>query len=454
MGNPTSQSHDLNNPFQADTQSQKRALSYATTIKMLFDEVMTVKQPADRILANYFREHKKHGSKDRKVIRESLFGVFRWWGWLSNIAPDLEHNSQVTADWFSILTGCAYLENHSWKDIVTAWQTFSAASNTLDTANISPLESIADKQALLARLYPALSFDASALLPEWFWQVCPLEENQQLALIEAMSSRPPIWARAQGINTAQASAQLQAQGIDATDGHVFSDALNLGHKSMNLNEVALYKEGKLEIQDLASQVIGQICAPKKDELWWDTCSGAGGKSLQMRALMLAQGQGSGSIIASDIRSNALEELTKRAQRAHFSGISIARWKSDELPVPQAHFDGVLVDAPCSCTGTWRRNPDMRWIDGIECVEDKATLQLDILRRSSKAVKDGGHLVYATCSLSPQENEQVVNAFLLNNTDFSLCTLTHPFTQQTHDMLTIWPFEADSDGMFVAKMQKR
>ena len=162
----------------------------------------------------------------------------------------------------------------------------------------------------------------------------------------------------------------------------------------------------------------------------------------------------GSIISSDIRRKPLEELTKRAKRAGFSGINVAPWKSEALPVDANTFDGVLVDAPCSCTGTWRRNPDMRWLDDVNVVTDKHALQLDILTRSAKAVKAQGQLVYATCSLSPVENEQVVNAFLNANPEFELRTLTHPFKGTQVEMLTIWPQDANSDGMFVAKMIKR
>jgi len=438
----------------ADTPAQKRALSYATTIKMLFDTVMQNRQPADRILANYFREHKKHGSKDRKVIRETLFGVFRWWGWLNKLSQihntEADANEPLSPEWFAILAGCGLLENHTWQDICQAWQGFGNV--TLD-ASPQEADTIIAKQALLAACFPQLSFAADELLPVWFWQVCPVDEAAKPSLIAAMSSRPPIWARVQGIDSQNAAEQLQSKGIDASAGHYFAEALNLGHKSMNLNEVALYKSGQLEIQDLASQVIGQICAPDKDQQWWDACSGAGGKTLQLRALMLAQGKGQGSIIASDIRSHALEELNKRARRAKLKGISIARWKSDALPVPAEHFDGVLVDAPCSCTGTWRRNPDMRWIDGIGSVEDNAKLQRDILSRSSKAVKTGGVLVYATCSLSPIENQGVVDAFLAEHPEFTLQMLTHPFTGKQATMLTVWPFEANSDGMFVVRMLK-
>ncbi|MGL5360190.1 MAG: RsmB/NOP family class I SAM-dependent RNA methyltransferase, partial [Shewanella sp.] len=339
-----------------------------------------------------------------------------------------------------------------------AWQQLSRATCDYQKVQSLPTDNLNDKLTLLQTLFPHIAFTLEDLLPAWFWQVCPLEPAKQTQLIDAMSSRPPIWGRAQGISSHAAAAQLQALGLDASAGHYFDDAINLGSKSMNLNEIDLYKTGKIEIQDLASQVIGQICAPEPNALWWDTCSGAGGKTLQLRALMLARAAvnhtpASGQIIASDIRRNALEELLKRAQRAQFDGISIARWTSEALPVPAAHFDGVLVDAPCSCTGTWRRNPDMRWLDGIEAVLSKATLQLDILSRSSQAVKLGGQLVYATCSLSPLENEQVVQTFLEQHSNFALQPILHPFTGEATDMLTIWPFEANSDGMFVAKMNR-
>ncbi|WP_299568301.1 RsmB/NOP family class I SAM-dependent RNA methyltransferase [uncultured Shewanella sp.] len=445
----------------ANTPAEKRSLSYSSTIKKLFDEVMDTKMPADRIVANYFREHKKHGSKDRRVIRETLFGLFRWWGWLKQLGS--QHDEQT---WFKMLSACALLEQHSWRSFADAWQIFAGLSDAqveIITANIATDEiantdSVVAKNLLLKKLFTDFEFTETQLLPEWFWEVCPVEEGKtQIQLIEAMSSRPPIWARVQGQDTQKALAELQQAQIDATQSEFFNDAISLGSKSINLNEVKLYKNGLLEIQDLASQVIGNICQPKTDENWWDTCSGAGGKTLQLRSLMMqdaVKASSNGSVISSDIRSKALEELNKRAKRAGFNNISIARWKSEALPVEANHFDGVLVDAPCSCTGTWRRNPDMRWIDDRSCVEDKPALQLDILTRSAKAVKSGASLVYATCSLSPLENEAVVDEFLANNKEFSLETITHPFTHQQNTMLTVWPYEANSDGMFVAKMVKR
>ncbi|ABV88277.1 RsmB/NOP family class I SAM-dependent RNA methyltransferase [Shewanella pealeana] len=449
MIEPSSSPQDA---FQAGTPAQKRALSYSNTIHQLFISVMNEKLPADRIVGEYFRINKKHGSKDRRVIRESLFALFRWWGWLKKV-----HTSeQQDATWFACLSLVAELEAHKWPQFSEAWREFANQSAEFSLSQASQiLTSVSDRCEYLNQQFSHLSFNDAELLPEWFWTVSQVNDADKQAVIEAMCSRPPIWGRAQTLTQEQLIASLASKDIVAIASEFFDDAVSLGHKSINLNAIDAYQRGELEIQDLGSQVIGQICAPKADEQWWDTCSGAGGKTLQLRSLMLRQdSSASGEIVSSDIRRKPLEELLKRAKRAGFNGITTAPWKSDDLPVKASSFDGVLVDAPCSCTGTWRRNPDMRWLDEASVVTDKHALQLDILTRSAKAVKSQGQLVYATCSLSPIENEQVVNAFLAENSEFELQTLTHPFTGEQTQLLTIWPHEADTDGMFVAKMKKR
>lgn len=453
--------------LEVNSSSEKRALSYASTLYGLFNQILDTKQPADRVLANYFREHKKHGSKDRRVIRESLFGIFRWWGWGQQLSPDV--NGHQSADtWFMLLSSTALLEQHSWQDIRNAWQGFAKLKSKRIARSEQALTTdpcVNGKLMAFKELTDLTECKLEDLLPTWFWQYCHINQEDTLPLIEAMSSRPPLWARVQKLSRDQLVSELAKQGIEATVSPHFSDAFSLGFQSINLNEVAQYKQGQIEVQDLGSQVIGQICQPKADEQWWDTCSGAGGKTLQLRSLMVqdqqlaakqaeSAKQASGSITASDIRSHALEELKKRAARAGFDGISIAKWQSDALPVAANAFDGVLVDAPCSCTGTWRRNPDMRWLDDASSIEKMPALQLDILSRSSKAVKAGGTLVYATCSLAAAENQDVVQAFLANYSEFELVEIQHPFNGSKTKMLTVWPQDANSDGMFVAKMVKR
>jgi 16S rRNA (cytosine967-C5)-methyltransferase len=433
----------------ANTGAEKRAISYANTIFNLFDSVLSTKQPADRVIANYFREHKKHGSKDRRVIRESLFGLFRWWGWIQQLG-----NHKQEDIFFSMLASAAQLENHPWGDIREGWLAFSQHGEVLTPLPVPTSESVSDKLLAFQQFSNIHTTSIDQLLPNWFWQHCLIEsEVEKQLFIQAMSTRPPIWARAQQASRHVVLQKLSRDNVEASGSEFFDDTINLGHNSINLNQVAAYTEGYLEIQDLASQVIGQMCAPQANSEWWDACSGAGGKSLQLLSLMQQAGI-EGNIIASDIRTNALNELLKRAKRAHFKHISITPWKTELLPVKADYFDGVLVDAPCSCTGTWRRNPDMRWIDDVSAITEKPELQLDILKRSAEAVKMGGALLYATCSLTEIENQSVVNAFLKANTQFELEYLTHPFTGESTTMLTVWPQQADTDGMFVVKMRRK
>lgn len=433
----------------ANTGAEKRAISYASTIFNLFDNVLTTKQPADRVIANYFREHKKHGSKDRRVIRESLFGLFRWWGWIQQLG-----NHKQEEIFFSMLASAAQLENHPWIDIRDGWLAFSMQYDAAKPLPIPVSESVNDKLNTFQQFSNIHTATVEQLLPDWFWQHCVIEsELEKQLLVQAMSTRPPIWARAQQASRQVVLQKLSRDNVEASGSEFFDDTINLGHNSLNLNQVAAYTEGFLEIQDLASQVIGQMCAPQTNSQWWDACSGAGGKSLQLLSLMQHRGI-EGNIIASDIRTHALTELLKRAKRARFNHISIAPWKTDLLPVKASYFDGVLVDAPCSCTGTWRRNPDMRWIDDVSAITEKPELQLDILQRSAAAVKVGGELVYATCSLMEVENQSVVAAFLKSNSHFELERLIHPFTGGSTTMLTVWPQQADTDGMFVVKMRRK
>ncbi|WP_299495528.1 RsmB/NOP family class I SAM-dependent RNA methyltransferase [uncultured Shewanella sp.] len=458
---------DTPNNIEALSPLQKRALSYSNTLQRLFNEIINTRSPADRVLAQYFRDNKKHGSKDRKVIRETLFALFRWWGWLKKVAIQEENHN-----WYLQLGLTGLFEKHNWHELTNAWLAFaklkpahshllspylltnnelvSQDTPIIEKAHLLPLQ---DKQVLLEQL-TSLDYPLLDLVPDWSKNIGIFTDENTPSLIEAFSSRPPIWGRAQNINTQQLVEILKKSGIEAKAHSVFADSIHLGHKNINLSGLSLYNQGQLEIQDLASQVIGHVCAPKPNENWWDACAGAGGKTLQLRSLMLRQDPKSkGHIIASDVRYKALEELNKRAKRAQFKGIKTQAWVNNELPVNANSFDGVLVDAPCSCIGTWRRNPDLRWISDISAVQDKAPLQLDILNRSAQAVKVGGKLIYATCSLSSIENEDVVNAFLQSHPEFSLDTLTHPFTGQSHSMLTIWPCEANSDGMFVTKLTR-
>jgi len=221
-------------------------------------------------------------------------------------------------------------------------------------------------------------------------------------------------------------------------GHLFARG------GKHLSGAQAHKDGWIEIQDLASQQIALAVDVKPGQKVWDCCAGAGGKSLAIAARM----NNKGVIIATDLHGYKLDELKRRSKRAEFHNIRSFEWAGNEpLRLPkeiaqQQGFDWVLVDAPCSSAGTWRRNPDARWRFNAEDTQELVALQQQILSNVVKAVRTNGYLVYATCSWQVSENEAQVDWFLKNNPDFKLV-----------DQKMLGAPQQDSDAMFVAILKK-
>jgi 16S rRNA (cytosine967-C5)-methyltransferase len=162
----------------------------------------------------------------------------------------------------------------------------------------------------------------------------------------------------------------------------------------------------------------------------------------------------GTVVASDIRTHKFDDLRRRARRAGLSNIRTKEWKGKALPKKMTGYDGVLVDAPCSCSGTWRRNPDARWTTQRADVIELAELQLSLLTNAATAVRKDGTLVYATCSMFTRENDHVVQTFLRENQQFQLDPFKNPLDGTLTDgTLQIWPWDSDCDAMFVARMKR-
>jgi 16S rRNA (cytosine967-C5)-methyltransferase len=204
------------------------------------------------------------------------------------------------------------------------------------------------------------------------------------------------------------------------------------------------------IQDLASQCVGWICAPARGEHWWDACAGAGGKSLHLADLMEQQG----AILATDVRPGSLDTLRRRAQGRRRNMITCRAWDGTRDPAPGQCFDGVLIDAPCSGIGTWARNPDARWRTTESDITRRRVVQEQLLLAGADKVRPGGRLIYAVCTLTESETQAVIAGFLGARPDFQLEPTPHPLTSRaTPGQIWIWPWEADSNGMFIARMQR-
>jgi len=223
-----------------------------------------------------------------------------------------------------------------------------------------------------------------------------------------MQSRAPIDLR---VNTLKATRDavheaLRADGFAVEPTPCAPHGLRL-EGSAKLSATSLYNEGAFEIQDEAAQIASLLCAAKPGMRVLDFAAGAGGKSLALAAQM----ENHGEIVAHDITDARLKALAPRAERA---GATIIRPTSE---TPSGAFDVVLIDSPCSGSGTWRRQPELRWRITPESLAALRALQDDMLEQGAAFVKPGGRLVYATCSILPSENEDRIAAFLARHTDF-------------------------------------
>lgn len=225
-----------------------------------------------------------------------------------------------------------------------------------------------------------------------------------------------------------------------------------------------FKKGLIEIQDEGSQLIALCCGARPGQQVLDYCAGAGGKTLALANGMLVEERVKGRIVAMDLEPARLAKAKDRCRRARISDIVELRPLSEEknrkwLRRQKESFDCVLADVPCSGTGTWRRNPDMRWRVYGPSLEEITEIQADILEKVAGAVKPGGRLVYATCSLLPEENEHQIERFLNDHPEFKLKSLADIWPENLEvpcdgSYLRLTPRRHNSDGFFAAIMERR
>ena len=265
-------------------------------------------------------------------------------------------------------------------------------------------------------------------VPEWFLDHVPECEKELPALLET----PPIILRAIG-NRDEVLKALAEEGIkgETTEKSPFGIRLK---EYANLKNTKVWKQGLIEVQDEGAQLVALDIGVEPKQSVFDFCAGAGGKSLIFAQMM----QNKGFIQAYDITPKKLFELNKRATRAHISIIKIIL----KLEKPDKKFDHVVVDAPCSGCGTWRRSPNLRWNLTEKQLAHIVKVQGEILERASQYVKNGHYLSYITCSLTRDENEEQVEKFLRAHPNFKV------IKQKRYS-----PARTGTDGFFLSVMQK-
>lgn len=273
--------------------------------------------------------------------------------------------------------------------------------------------------------------------------------QQTLSFLAAQNSRAPLWIRLnQTERKTEVESDLKSHELEVK---WHGDRAAVVSGSFGVYQCESFKAGLFEVQDGASQQIAASVAAKPGEKIWDACAGGGGKTVALAADL----RGKGALYASDIREHKLLEAQRRCQRAGFHNVRTFVWDGETPPKfskeihLQAGFDAVLVDAPCSSSGTWRRNPDARL--RIADPTSRSTLhqlQLQLIQKAAEHVRPGGRLVYGTCSWCVDENEAIVDHFLA--TQNAMKGTFEPVQQ----VRLLGAPEMDSDTMFAAAIDKK
>lgn len=404
---------------------------------------------ADRSIALSLRNRRDLALPDHRFIAQSVFSLFRWHGWVEPLKLRTIEE-RLLLSWM--------LDAPLIHPVCRVWGNFVGRDASRLVA-LGDAPSWTQRAEGLKRWMEgrAVNADPWRLFPTWLRDHLPLPPGggspkaKYLELLETLQKRPPLWVRAQhtGADESALWTELKATGIKPWVHRTLLRAAKI-EANADIYHLPAFTRGELEIQDIASQAVALVCDPDPGERWWDACAGAGGKSLHLATLM----KGKGVVVATDTHENRLKEAVRRARRSPYRNISTKVWdgKGRHIAGKPKSFDGVLVDAPCSAIGTWRRNPDARWSLDSLAIPRLAELQLHLLLAASGGVKPGGTLVYSVCTLTPSETQGVVQKFLAASPDFKLDPFPNPLNgEETNGTLLIWPQDADSDAMFIARM---
>ena len=401
--------------------------------------------PADAIVSRFFRDHRGLGPRERATMAETVYTVLRKKLLFDHLAPSGSGPKERRL---------AILGFYGPGDFLRSALT-EQEINWLDQCEkVSPND-------LMER--------HRHNLPEWLVQ--PLKEqlgSEFWALAECLNQGAGLDLRVNTFKAKRAEVQkaLAQSGIKAVDTPYSPWGLRIAGKPA-LNKHEAFVRGDFEVQDEGSQLLSMLLDAKRGEMVVDFCAGAGGKTLAIGASMRSTGR----LYAFDTSAHRLDAFKSRLKRSGLSNVhpaAIAHERDDRVKRLTGKIDRVLVDAPCSGLGTLRRNPDLKWRQNLQSVQEMAVKQAAILQSASRLLKSGGRLVYATCSVLPQENEAIAEAFSAENPDFQPLPVGELLAAlKVHNASTLcsgaldgqlylrlWPHRHLTDGFFAAAWQRK
>tara|TARA_R110002073_G_scaffold332043_2_gene517426 strand:- start:520 stop:1791 length:1272 start_codon:yes stop_codon:yes gene_type:complete len=395
--------------------------------------ILPLKYPADATLRYFFRDNPALGIQDRAFIAESVFGILRHRFFLEHLMELATPRSLVLA--------------------------YLAKFHGMNLRELMPL--VSKTEATWLTEIKAITLETQSLaiqaeFPEWLIEKLKhfVSDTEILNLGRSLQQSAPLDLRVNTFLTKRDKVLeiLFQEGIQAqATPYSLSGIRLIGKPAINRHE--LFLSGKIEVQDEGSQILGYLLAPKRGEMVVDFCAGAGGKSLMLGALMNSKGR----IYAFDISEKRLNNLKPRLKRSGLSNLHpqlLAHENDIKIKRLAGKIDRVLVDAPCSGLGTLRRNPDLKWRQSLQSIEELKIKQAAILAAAANLLKPGGRLVYATCSFLPEENQTIIAAFLANHPQFTLLNCAELLAHQkipldTGEFLQLSPHQHHTDGFFAA-----
>jgi 16S rRNA (cytosine967-C5)-methyltransferase len=342
--------------------------------------------PAERIVEGFLRTHRAMTAPQREAVAEAIFGCALW---RRRLIWHLGQTGQTEA---ANIDGTRLLFAHL---VVLGGQPQDQVAHWLQLHPLPHLRSSSPETLESRFSFPAWLAD---LIVEEFG------EDDCYAFANALNLPGPVTLRTNTLRTSREdlAAQLQAEGVETAPGLLAKDALHVQTPRPNILGLHAHQTGLFEVQDEGSQMLGALVKGRPGDEFLDFCAGAGGKTLQLAAIL----EGRGVVHAWDPDRTRLERLKHRAIRAGATTIRL----HDHRPPPSLQADWVLVDAPCSELGALRRSPDRRFRISSEDVQRFPSLQLQILEQARCHVREGGHLVYGTCTFNRSENDNVAERF--------------------------------------------